>query len=415
VTEILVDVSLGHPPELVWRALTDRRLLSEWFMQTDLEPHEGRAFRLFPTDLPGLAGPIEGELIELAAPRRMVMLWRGTNMHCRIVWELEPVTDGARLKMAQTGFLGVKGSLRRKELQRTYDELFTKRLPGVLDRIAAGGDLLPSGSAPVQPAPREPTPQEPSLMTSLADPPSDEDEATARRRWPAWLPRVSHQRRGQLLAVIGAAVLAVLTMALISSLGVRPLLPPVGADPDGWALDPAPSGPTTSGIPQPLPAGESPAAGGGPTTTAGPGAPRVSGTPVAPPPAGQPPPPPGGGPLPPPPPPPPEPGPGRVVRAGYHTVKTPGSGYQGEIKVENIGTLRVDHWAVMVTIQDGAWIQDVSGASSSQDGTVITFTPKSGAGSLDPGESATFGFKIKSSGSTGPVACVIDGRSCAGV
>ena len=138
VTEILIDADFGHPPERVWRALTDRAVLSQWFMQTDLEPYEGRRFRLVPDGLLGLAGPLEGELVEVTAPRRLVMLWRGEQLHSRVTWELVPLPDGCRLRMSHTGFIGVKGTLRRNELQRAYDRMLHQRLPHTLNQLAAG-------------------------------------------------------------------------------------------------------------------------------------------------------------------------------------------------------------------------------------------------------------------------------------
>jgi hypothetical protein len=64
---------------------------------------------------------------------------------------IAPVGDRSRLTFVQRGFLGRRGTLRRRVLRTTSGRVFTERLPGVLDRIA--------GQEPtVLIAPKTPTP-----------------------------------------------------------------------------------------------------------------------------------------------------------------------------------------------------------------------------------------------------------------
>jgi uncharacterized protein YndB with AHSA1/START domain len=146
VSEISLDVDLPHPPERIWRALTDRRLLDEWFMQSDMEPREGATFRAFPLGIAGFTGPFEIDLIEVAAPRRIRLRMRGEQLHADMTWDIEPQEQGSRLRVSQSGFLGVNGTLRRRELRRSYHRLFAEALPAILERIAAGEVDLGGGS-----------------------------------------------------------------------------------------------------------------------------------------------------------------------------------------------------------------------------------------------------------------------------
>ena len=61
-----------HPPERVWRAITDRRALAAWLMDNDFEPRLGHKFQFFAQSLPGLKPTINCQVIELVeakAPR----------------------------------------------------------------------------------------------------------------------------------------------------------------------------------------------------------------------------------------------------------------------------------------------------------------------------------------------------------
>ncbi|BCB85005.1 hypothetical protein Psuf_023180 [Phytohabitans suffuscus] len=183
MTEIRIDFDFGHPPALVWRALTERRQLSRWFIPGDIEPIQGSQFQLLPDALPGFDGPISGQVLEVSAERRLVMRWRGEQLHARVTWELKPTPDGCLLMVSQSGFLGVRGSARRQALVSTYDRLYGERLPAVLDGLAGKADVV--------------VPRPPRVAPPVAPGPD---------------------RRRQLLAVAAAALLIGLVAALLANL-----------------------------------------------------------------------------------------------------------------------------------------------------------------------------------------------------
>jgi uncharacterized protein YndB with AHSA1/START domain len=138
VAEVRLEFELAHPPERVWRALTDASVLSEWFMPNDLQPTEGATFTLDPGTLPGFLGTVSGEITELVAPRRLVMLWQGEKLHTRVSWELSSEDGTCALRVVQTGFIGAPAAIRQRALRATYGQLFEQRLPAALDRLATG-------------------------------------------------------------------------------------------------------------------------------------------------------------------------------------------------------------------------------------------------------------------------------------
>jgi len=64
-------------PDKVWRALTDRRALSTWLMETDFEPVLGHRFTFRSKPRPGWDGITHCEITELDPPRRIAYTWRG--------------------------------------------------------------------------------------------------------------------------------------------------------------------------------------------------------------------------------------------------------------------------------------------------------------------------------------------------
>jgi uncharacterized protein YndB with AHSA1/START domain len=43
---VVVEREIAHPPEKLWRALTQPHLIAEWLMQNDFKPAVGHRFNL---------------------------------------------------------------------------------------------------------------------------------------------------------------------------------------------------------------------------------------------------------------------------------------------------------------------------------------------------------------------------------
>ena len=46
VRAVVLERDLPHPPEKLWRALTQPHLIEEWLMKTDFRPEVGHRFHL---------------------------------------------------------------------------------------------------------------------------------------------------------------------------------------------------------------------------------------------------------------------------------------------------------------------------------------------------------------------------------
>ena len=101
------DFDLHHPPEKVWRALTDPALLAEWLLPVvglRLEP--GAAFSFKTQPYPGWDGIVKCRMLEIEAHRKLSYTWVVGDMEIDTVvtFTLTPTASGTRLSLAQSGF-----------------------------------------------------------------------------------------------------------------------------------------------------------------------------------------------------------------------------------------------------------------------------------------------------------------------
>lgn len=88
---------LAHPPERVWRALTEEEHLAHWFPTTMEGPRvAGSVWRFADRDTPGPG--FEGELIAFDPPTRLEFSWGGD----RLCFSLRPDGEGCVLELTDT-------------------------------------------------------------------------------------------------------------------------------------------------------------------------------------------------------------------------------------------------------------------------------------------------------------------------
>jgi len=100
---VVVERDIPHPPEKVWRALTQQHLIAEWLMANDFEPVVGRKFRLR-WENNGMSGVIDSELLAMEPPRSLSMTWNSMGVDTVVTFTLTPTAGGTHLKMEQAGF-----------------------------------------------------------------------------------------------------------------------------------------------------------------------------------------------------------------------------------------------------------------------------------------------------------------------
>ncbi|MDD7970814.1 SRPBCC family protein [Roseinatronobacter alkalisoli] len=99
VRSVIKERILEHPPEKVWRALTQEHLIREWLMACDFEPQVGHGFAL---NAPW--GTITCEVLEIEPHKTLSYSWQAQGLESVVTWTLTKAGSGTHLRMVQTGF-----------------------------------------------------------------------------------------------------------------------------------------------------------------------------------------------------------------------------------------------------------------------------------------------------------------------
>jgi len=99
------DFDLHHPPEKVWRALTDPDLLAEWLLPVvDLKLEPGAAFTCKTQAYPGWDGTVNCRFVEIEPQRKLSYMWTVPFLDTVVTFTLTPTASGTRLSLVQSGF-----------------------------------------------------------------------------------------------------------------------------------------------------------------------------------------------------------------------------------------------------------------------------------------------------------------------
>jgi uncharacterized protein YndB with AHSA1/START domain len=140
MSDIVLDAVYPHPPERVWRALTDPKELAAWLMPNDFAPVVGHKFQFRVKPQWGWRGIVDCEVLEVDPPRRLSYTWQGDPKYrvTTVTWSLEPAPDGTRLVLEHRGFRGFGGMLLKWMLGSGWKGMLKTSLPDVLAGKATG-------------------------------------------------------------------------------------------------------------------------------------------------------------------------------------------------------------------------------------------------------------------------------------
>lgn len=99
------EFDLPHPPEKVWRALTEPELLAKWLLPSiGFEPTPGATFRFQTDPQPGWDGVVNCRVLEIEPPKRLRYAWVVGDLDTVVTFTLAPTSTGTRLSLEQAGF-----------------------------------------------------------------------------------------------------------------------------------------------------------------------------------------------------------------------------------------------------------------------------------------------------------------------
>jgi uncharacterized protein YndB with AHSA1/START domain len=105
---VVVEREFPHPPEKIWRALTQPHLIEEWLMKSDFAPVAGHRFNFRADYLPN--GALDCQVLALEPNKTLSYSWGSTsdkpafNAKTVVTFTLTPTGAGTLLRMEQTGF-----------------------------------------------------------------------------------------------------------------------------------------------------------------------------------------------------------------------------------------------------------------------------------------------------------------------
>jgi uncharacterized protein YndB with AHSA1/START domain len=107
---LVVERELPHPPQKIWRALTQGPLIEAWLMKNDFLPVVGHRFNFRATPIHGWNGVTDCEVLEIVPLERLTYSWNASGdqaldgLKTIVTWTLRPSGNGTQVRMEQSGF-----------------------------------------------------------------------------------------------------------------------------------------------------------------------------------------------------------------------------------------------------------------------------------------------------------------------
>ncbi|HEV2480508.1 MAG TPA: SRPBCC domain-containing protein [Puia sp.] len=163
---IILKTFLPYSQEMVWKALTDPKLLGSWFMENDIEPTRGHYFTFRMKPQKGWDGITHCNIIDIDPPRHISYTYRGeatgekalacagihldtadkltkgifAKLDTVLSFSLEPTCGGTILTMNHSGYKGLKLAIISLIMKMGWRKQLKKKLPKLL------GGLTPSSN-----------------------------------------------------------------------------------------------------------------------------------------------------------------------------------------------------------------------------------------------------------------------------
>jgi uncharacterized protein YndB with AHSA1/START domain len=103
---VVVERDIPHPPERIWRALTQPHLMEEWLMKNDFAPVVGHRFNLSGN----WGGVLDCEVLAVEPDKTLSYTWNHAHedpaydLQSVVTFTLTPTPTGTRLRVEQAGF-----------------------------------------------------------------------------------------------------------------------------------------------------------------------------------------------------------------------------------------------------------------------------------------------------------------------
>ncbi|MGE5625616.1 MAG: SRPBCC family protein [Bacillota bacterium] len=96
---VVTEREFAHPPEKVWRALTQPHLIEEWLMSNDFQPVVGHVFKLSAE-----WGSVDCKVLTVEPNKSLSYTWGAMGLASVVTFTLTPTAKGTQLRMEHSGF-----------------------------------------------------------------------------------------------------------------------------------------------------------------------------------------------------------------------------------------------------------------------------------------------------------------------
>ena len=96
---VIVEREIPHPPEKIWRALTQPHLIEEWLKKNDFKPVVDHRFNLHAD-----WGVVDCQVLVVEPNKSLAYTWAAYSLKSVVTWTLTPSSTGTHLRMEQSGF-----------------------------------------------------------------------------------------------------------------------------------------------------------------------------------------------------------------------------------------------------------------------------------------------------------------------
>ena len=103
---VVIEREIAHPPEKIWRALTQPHLIAEWLMQNDFQPAVGHRFNL----RGDWGGVLDCEVLAIEPNKTLSYTWNhkhedaAYDLQSVVTFTLTQTGSGTHLRVEQSGF-----------------------------------------------------------------------------------------------------------------------------------------------------------------------------------------------------------------------------------------------------------------------------------------------------------------------
>jgi uncharacterized protein YndB with AHSA1/START domain len=107
---LVVERTMRHLPEQVWRVLTQPAFIDRWLMKNDFELRVGHRFNFRAQPMYGWNGVTDCEVLEIVPNERLVYSWNASGeqavdgLKTVVTWTLTRFEGGTSVRMEQSGF-----------------------------------------------------------------------------------------------------------------------------------------------------------------------------------------------------------------------------------------------------------------------------------------------------------------------